>query len=100
MDRREFMITWLLFLKVINGKYEIVQAGANIVPTEEFDKVLPTTEKIARQFEKVFFDGKRLKVKDGETLLSIEELNYIRDENDKVNTGQQEKMKNIYDIEN
>lgn len=93
------MITWLLFLKVINGKYEIFQSGSNIVPTEEYDKVLPTTERIARQYDKIYFDGKRLKVKDGETLLSIEELDYIRDENDKVNTDQQEKMKNIYDIE-
>ena len=93
------MITWLLFLKVINGKYEIFQSGSNIVPTEEYDKVLPTTERIARQYDKIYFDGERLNVKDGETLLSIEELNYIRDENDKVNTDQQEKMKNIYDIE-
>lgn len=93
------MTTWLLFLKVVNGKYEIFQSGANIVPTEEYDKVLPTTEKIARQYDKIYFDGERLNVKDGETLLSIEELNYIRDEKDKVNTDQQEKMKNIYDIE-
>lgn len=92
-------MNWLLFLKIIDGNYEILQSGSNIVPTEEYDKVLPTTEKIARQGDKVYFDGKRLKVKDGETLLSIEELDYIRDGNDKVNTGQQEKMKNIYDIE-
>lgn len=70
-------MNWLLFLKLMDGEYEIVQAGANIVPTEEFDKVLPTTEKIARQFEKVFFDGEKLRVKDNETLASLEELNKV-----------------------
>ncbi|MCD9054999.1 hypothetical protein LDK94_06575 [Staphylococcus arlettae] len=70
-------MNWLLFLKLINGEYEIVQAGANIVPTEEFDKVIPTTEKIARQFEKVFFDGEKLRIKDNQTLSSLEDLNKI-----------------------
>ena len=68
-------MNWLLFLKYIDGEYYIVQAGSNIVPTEEFDKVLPTTERIARQSDKVYFDGEKLKLKDGKTLLSIEELN-------------------------
>lgn len=66
---------WVLFLKLINGEYEIVQAGYNLVPTQEYDKTLPTTEKIVRQFEKVYFDGEKLRLKEGETLLSIEELN-------------------------
>ena len=39
-------MNWLLFLKYENGNYEIKQAGSNIVPTEDFDKVLPTTEKL------------------------------------------------------
>lgn len=73
-------MNWLLFLKLINGEYEIVQSGVNIVPTEEFDKVLPTTEKIARQFEKVFFDGEKLRVKEGEELTSLVELNKILEE--------------------
>ncbi|MDA6977934.1 hypothetical protein OSM85_29135, partial [Escherichia coli] len=68
-------MNWLLFLKYIDGEYYIVQAGSNIVPTEEFDKVLPTTERIARQSDKVYFDGEKLKLKDGEILLSVEELN-------------------------
>lgn len=67
-------INWLLFLKIIDGNYEILQSGSNIVPTEEYDKVLPTTEKIARQSDKVYFDGTKLRLKDGETLLSVEEL--------------------------
>ncbi|MDU0318224.1 hypothetical protein, partial [Staphylococcus epidermidis] len=49
--------------------------GYNLVPTKEYDKTLPTTERIARQFEKVYFDGNNLKVLESETLLSIEELN-------------------------
>lgn len=72
-------MNWLLFLKYIDGEYYIVQAGSNIVPTEEFDKVLPTTERIARQSNKVYFDGEKLKLKDGETLLSVEELNELRE---------------------
>ncbi|RIL71328.1 hypothetical protein BUY49_07040 [Staphylococcus devriesei] len=66
---------WMLFLKLVDGEYEIVQAGYNLVPTKEYDKTLPTTERIARQFEKVYFDGNSLKVLESEALLSIEELN-------------------------
>lgn len=72
-------MNWLLFFKYIDGKYHIIQAGSNIVPTEEFDKVLPTTERIARQSDKVYFDGEKLKLKDGETLLSVEELNELKE---------------------
>ena len=72
-------MNWLLFLKYIDGEYYIVQAGSDIVPTEDFDKVLPTTEKIARQSDKVYFDGEKLKLKDGETLLSVEELNELKE---------------------
>lgn len=72
-------MNWLLFLKYIDGEYYIVQAGSNIVPTEKFDKVLPTTERIARQSDKVYFDGEKLNLKDGETLLSVEELNELKE---------------------
>lgn len=72
-------MNWLLFLKYIDGEYHIVQAGSDIVPTEDFDKVLPTTEQIARQSDKVYFDGEKLKLKDGETLLSVEELNKLKE---------------------
>ncbi|MCE4990810.1 hypothetical protein KJB46_10600 [Staphylococcus hominis] len=72
-------MNWLLFLKYIDDKYHIVQAGSDIVPTEDFDKVLPTTERIARQSDKVYFDGEKLKLKDGETLLSVEELNELKE---------------------
>ena len=72
-------MNWLLFLKYIDDKYHIVQAGSDIVPTEDFDKVLPTTERIARQSDKVYFDGEKLKLKEGETLLSVEELNELKE---------------------
>ena len=72
-------MNWLLFLKYIDDKYHIVQAGSDIVPTEDFDKVLPTTERIARQSDKVYFDGEKLKLKDEETLLSVEELNELKE---------------------
>ncbi|ASN70449.1 hypothetical protein 7F7_9 [uncultured Caudovirales phage] len=72
-------MNWLLFLRYIDDKYHIVQAGSDIVPTEDFDKVLPTTERISRQSDKVYFDGEKLKLKDGETLLSVEELNELKE---------------------
>lgn len=88
---------WLLFMKLIDGEYFIVQAGSNIVPTEDFDKVIPTTEKIARQSDKVYFDGERLKLKDGETLLSVEELNSQKDSPLEEQTKEVKPV--IYDIE-
>ena len=90
-------MNWLLFLKYIDGEYYIVQAGSNIVPTEEFDKVLPTTERIARQSDKVYFDGEKLKLKDGETLLSIEELNELKESPLEQETKQIQPV--IFDIE-
>lgn len=85
-------MNWVLFLKLIDDKFEIIQSGANLVPTQEYDKVLPTTERIARQSDKVYFDGEQLKLNDGETLLSVDELNNlnnteemnISDENTKI----------------
>lgn len=90
-------MNWLLFLKYIDGEYYIVQAGSNIVPTEEFDKVLPTTERIARQSDKVYFDGEKLNLKDGETLLSVEELNELRTSPLEEETKQTQPV--IFDIE-
>ncbi|RIN77782.1 hypothetical protein [Staphylococcus simulans] len=75
-------MNWLLFLKYENGKYEIKQAGSNIVPTEAYDKVLPTTERVARQSEKVYFDGEVLRLKEGETLMTVEELNLSSNANE------------------
>ena len=89
-------MNWLLFLKYENGKYEIKQAGSNIVPTEAYDKVLPTTEQIARQHEKIHFDGEKLRLNEGETLLTVEELN------NKISEPiiePKEEVKEIFDIE-
>ncbi|MFD7036745.1 hypothetical protein ACFV8V_13555 [Mammaliicoccus sciuri] len=89
------MLTWLLFLKLIDGEYVIVQSGSNILPTEEYDKVLPTTEQIARQADKVYFDGEKLILKNGMELLSVDELNdQLKDIPIKIND-----KKVIYDIE-
>ena len=86
---------WLLFLKKIDDKYLIKQAGMNIIPTEEYDKVLPTTEQIARQSEKVFFDGVKLRLKNGESLMSVEKLNETIE-----SYGHEEiSSKNLYDLD-
>lgn len=44
------------------------------MPNKEYDKVLPTTEQIARQSDKVYFDGEKLQLKEGAALLTVEEL--------------------------
>lgn len=90
-------MNWLLFLKYENGKYEIKQAGSNIVPTEAYDKVLPTTEQIARQHEKIHFDGEKLRLNEGETLLTVEELNELRTSPLEEETKQAQPV--IFDIE-
>lgn len=64
-------------MEKIDGEFEIVLAGCDLVPNKAYDKVLPTTEKIARQADKVYFDGEKLRVKDNETLYSLEELNKV-----------------------
>lgn len=69
-------MNWLLFLKLDDeGNFNIVQAGSDIVPTQSFDKVLRTTEQVARQANKVYFDGTNIRLKQGETLLTVDELN-------------------------
>lgn len=65
---------WVLFLKLIDDEYQIVQAGYNLVPTQVYDKVIPTTEKVVRNVDKVYFDGTKLKVIEGETLDDVEDL--------------------------
>ena len=37
--------------------------GYNLVPTQAYDKVIPTTEKVVRNVDKVYFDGDKLRVK-------------------------------------
>ncbi|MDK9853120.1 hypothetical protein [Staphylococcus equorum] len=69
-------------MEKIDGEFEIVLAGCDLVPNKAYDKVLPTTEKIARQADKVYFDGGKLRVKDNEVLSSIEELNKVLKEGD------------------
>ncbi|UXR51027.1 hypothetical protein [Staphylococcus simulans] len=69
-------MNWLLFLRLDDeGNFNIVQAGSDIVPTQSFDKVLRTTEQVARQANKVYFDGTNIRLKQGETLLTVGELN-------------------------
>ncbi|MDN6657215.1 MAG: hypothetical protein L0K85_06155 [Staphylococcus simulans] len=90
-------MNWLLFLKYENGKYEIKQAGSNIVPTEAYDKVLPTTERVARQANKVYFDGTDIRLKQGETLLTVDELNKAL-ANEIPNVREEYSEPEVYDV--
>lgn len=82
---------WVLFLKLIDDEYQIMQAGYNLVPTQAYDKVIPTTEKVVMNVDKVYFDGTKLKVIEGETLDDVEDL--------KVPSVDVETEPVIYDVE-
>lgn len=63
----------MIFYKLIDGIYEPTQFGYNIVPTENYDKVIQVPEEIAHQAYKFDFDGETLKRKEGEYVMSLEE---------------------------
>ncbi|MGE6949622.1 hypothetical protein [Staphylococcus hominis] len=88
---------WLILMSLINGKYVIEDAGFNIIPQKEYDKILPTTERVAKQIEKVYYDGEKLKLKEGETLLSLEELNDRKEPLLEIEKDEEKPI--IYDIE-
>ena len=84
-------------MSLINDKYVIEDAGFNIIPQKEYDKILPTTERVAKQIEKVYYDGEKLKLKEGETLLSLEELNDRKEPLLEIEKDEEKPI--IYDIE-
>lgn len=88
---------WLILMSLINGEYVIEDAGFNIIPQKEYDKILPTTERVAKQIEKVYYDGEKLKLKEGETLLSLEELNDRKEPLLEIEKDEEKPI--IYDIE-
>lgn len=88
---------WIILMSLINGKYVIEDAGFNIIPQKEYDKILPTTERVAKQIEKVYYDGEKLKLKEGETLLSLEELNDRKEPLLEIEKDEEKPI--IYDIE-
>lgn len=65
----------LIAYKLNDGQYELVANGVGLVLNIEVDKVLPVREHVARQAYKLVYDGKLLTLKDGERILSLEELN-------------------------
>lgn len=88
---------WIILMSLINGEYVIEDAGFNIIPQKEYDKILPTTERVAKQIEKIYYDGEKLKLKEGETLLSLEELNYRKEPLLEIEKDEEKPI--IYDIE-
>ena len=65
----------LIAFKLIDGRYEVIASGVGLVLNVQADKVLPVKEEVARQADKLFFDGENLRVKKGFRLNSLEELN-------------------------
>ena len=88
---------WIILMSLINGEYVIEDAGFNIIPQKEYDKILPTTERVAKQIEKIYYDGEKLKLKEGETLLSLEELNDRKEPLLEIEKDEEKPI--IYDIE-
>jgi len=82
------MNNWMIMYKIIDGKYEPYQYGSNIVPSSNVDKVIQVTEEIAMQAYKFDFDGKTLKRKEGEYVMTLEELKeFERQEEIELNGG-------------
>ena len=88
---------WIILMSLINGEYVIEDAGFNIIPQKEYDKILPTTERVAKQIEKIYYDGEKLKLKEGETLLSLEELNDRKEPLLEIEKDEEKPI--IYDVE-
>lgn len=68
------MDSWMIMYKLENGVYEPFQYGSNLVPTDNIDKVIQVPEEIAVQATKFNFDGTKLIRKEGEHVLTLEEL--------------------------
>lgn len=79
------MDNWSICFVLIDGEYKWIEAGKNIVIANQYDKVIPVREHVARQVDKLFFDGEKLKLRDGETLLSKEQLDKQQYESDLQN---------------
>ena len=73
------MGTWALLTKEIDGVNQIVEGAANVVALDNYTGVIITEEIYARQAHKLeLIDGDRqFKIKDGMTLLNLEELNDV-----------------------
>ena len=79
------MNNWVICYVLRDGIFEWSEYGRNLVITEEVDKVIPVEEHVARQADKLVYDGKKLKLRDGETLLSKKELDDLQTDEDIAN---------------
>lgn len=58
----------------------VTTGGLNLVIDGTFNEFIPVPENVAKQIEKIEYVGNgQYKIKDGQTLLTVEELNYQRD---------------------
>jgi len=77
--------SWIICYVIREGKYDWASSGKNLIITEEYDKVIPVEEKVARQVDKLEYDGTTLRLREGETLLEVEELDRMQYELDVEN---------------
>ena len=74
--------SWMILFRLVDGQYELAQFGSNIVPTENFDKVIQVPEEIAKQAFKFEFDGDKLKRKEGFYVMTLEQLKEKESQNE------------------
>ena len=91
-------MVWIIAYRLIDGEYERVLNGSNIVINQQVDKVLPVEEHVARQAHKLIYDGEKLRVKEGQILLSLEELNAEQNAHDEaigIGEGEGDEIVNV-----
>lgn len=75
---------------VIIKNNEIVASGVHLVVDFDYDEIIEVEPLIAHQSEKFYFDGEALKLKDGKTLLTEDELEEEYERIDETDTSQDE----------
>lgn len=64
----------MIVYQIIDNKYEPVMFGNNVVPNVDADKIIQVSKEIAKQAYKFDYDGKKLKRKEGEYILTLEQI--------------------------
>lgn len=77
----------LIAYRYIGGEYRVVASGVGLVLNIQADKVIPVKEHVARQAERLEYDGEKLKLKPGERLRTLEELNAENEAHDMLLDG-------------
>lgn len=64
----------MIVYQIIDNQYKPVMFGNNVVPNVDADKIIQVSKEIAKQAHKFVYDGKKLKRKEGEYILTLEQI--------------------------